>query len=138
MAVPPAKPLAPQQILADAKKAIAAREPEKVPELVGPILNDPKYGSQARQLLKRSVNQAPDELAAGMQNSNFDSGEEVYVKATGPGKETIEFSGPLIGAVWVHQFVNSEVPTRLKGMGFRQAIFVNSISGEIVSTQKLE
>jgi hypothetical protein len=134
---PPLKPPAATETLGTAKKELASGQPDKVADLVKPLLTDPKYGKEARQLLNPSILQMKDQLAAPMQRSLFDSGEEVYVKATGPKKETIEFSGPLIGAVWVHQFMRSEMPGKLSSMGFKRASFVNDITFELWS-QKLE
>jgi hypothetical protein len=134
---PPPKGRTAKETLAAARELLSSGQPEKVADLVKPLLADPKHGHEARELLNRSTSQMADELAAGMQKSMFDAGEEVYVKATGPNKETIEFSGPLIGAVWVHQFAGSEVPATLKSAGFKRLRFVNSITGEAWS-QKLE
>ncbi len=136
-AQPPTKPRTAKETLVAAKELLSSGQPEKVADLVKPLLTDPKYARQARQLINQSTSQMADELAAGMQKSMFDAGEEVYVKATGPNKETIQFSGPLMGALWVHQFANSEVPGRLRGMGFKRMSFVNSMTGDAWS-QKLE
>jgi len=132
-----AKPPTQKETLTAAKRELASGQPDKVAGLVKPLLTDPKYGSEARQLLNRSILQMKDQLAADMQRSIFDTGQEVYVKASGPNKETIQFTGPLIGAVWVHQFMRSEVPANLKSLGFKRASFVNDITFETWS-RKLE
>ena len=132
--------LPPKQALAEAKKELEYGQPERVAELVEPLLTNPKYRVQAQQLLNRSIFKMKDQMAAGLQKSMFDEGEEVYVKATGPNKETLEYSGPLIGAVWEHQFVSQEppeLPAQLKGLAFKRISFVNSITSESWS-QKLE
>jgi hypothetical protein len=64
-------------------------------------------------------------------------GAKGYVKATGANKETLESTGPAVGPVWVHKFTHSDVPARLKALGFKRMSFVNSITFEIWS-QKIE
>jgi len=133
----PAKPPTAKETLEAAKKRLASGQPDQVADLVKPLLTDPKYGSHARELLKKSIFQMKDQVAADMQRSVFDSGEEVYVKAVGPNKETIEFTGPLIGPVWVHQFMRSGLPEKYRTIGFKRATFINDITFESWS-RKLE
>ena len=131
--------LPPKQTLAEARKELEYGQPGRVGDMVRPLLTNPKYRTQAKRLLNRSMFKMKDQMAAGMQNSMFDGGEEVYVKATGPNKETIEFPVPswvLYGCTSL-QSGSPEVPAKLKGMGFRRVSFVNSITSEAWS-QKLE
>jgi hypothetical protein len=135
----PPKQMTPKEVLAEAQKDLKSGEADKVADLVRNLLNDPRYGTQARSLLRQSVLKLKDEAAAGMQRSMFDAGEEVYVKTVGPEKEVIEFSGPLIGAVWVHGLMQGtteggyqqqQIRAQLAAMGFKRAVFINNITSE--------
>jgi ABC-type oligopeptide transport system substrate-binding subunit len=135
----PPRQMTPKDILAEAQNDLKSGRADQVPDLVKNLLTDQQYGARARRLLRQSVLKLKDEAAAGMQKSMFDAGEEVYVKAVGPEKDVIEFSGPLIGAVWVHGLMEGtaegnsqqqQIRAQLVTMGFKRAVFINNITSE--------